>query len=381
MRSGLPLLSFRRVVQRDLASLIQMRAGAFFMSKHRLTLATLVALLATGVLLVAGCGGGTISPDAVAVVGGKKISRADLDAVLTQSKASYKLQTPPQTFPQAGTSEYQALQQRDVAFLVRQEEYEQQAKTYKIVVSEADVDKSITAVEKQYFSGSEKKFEAALKKQGTTLSQYRKTAHVQVLVNKLAAAITKGITVTPAEVKAYYDKNKSSTYTTPEKKTPKSRAMRHILVKTLAEANKLYAQLQSGADFATLEKKHSLDTGTNQQGGILNVSEGQTVKEYESVAFALKTGTLSKPVHSKQYGYFIIKPVADVKPPHVTPAVTKSFDSVSKEITATLLGQKKNDALTAWSKNLTKTYANKVKYATGFAPPAAATTPSTTTTG
>jgi hypothetical protein len=30
-----------------------MRAGAFFMSKHRLTLATLVALLAVGALLVA----------------------------------------------------------------------------------------------------------------------------------------------------------------------------------------------------------------------------------------------------------------------------------------------------------------------------------------
>lgn len=343
------------------------------MSRHRLTLATLVALLAVGALLVAGCGGGsTVSPDAVAVVDGKKISRADLDALLLQTKSTYKGQTPPQTFPQAGTSQYQALQQQAVAYLVRQQEYEQQAKTYKIVVSEADIDKSIADIEKKYFTGDKTKFEAALAKQGTTLSQYRETAKVQLLVSKLATAITKGITVTPAEAKADYDKNKaSSTYTTPE-----SRLMRHILVKDLAKANAIYAQLKAGANFATLEKKNSLDSGTNSQGGTLNVTKGQTVPQYESVAFKLKTGTFSKPVHSKQYGYFIIEPVENLKQAH-----TKSFDEVSKEITATLLGQKKNDALTAWSTKLTKTYADKVKYAVGFAPPATATTPSTTTIG
>src|SRR5712692_4591477 len=103
------------------------------MSKHRLTLATLVALLAVGALLVAGCGGGsTVSPDAVAVGDGKKITRGDLDTLLVQTKAAYKLQTPPQTFPQAGTSQYQALQQQAVAYLVRQEQYGQQAKKYGI---------------------------------------------------------------------------------------------------------------------------------------------------------------------------------------------------------------------------------------------------------
>jgi parvulin-like peptidyl-prolyl isomerase len=370
MRSGLPLLSFRRVVQRDLARLIQMRAGAFFMSKHRLTLATLVALLAAGALLVAGCGGGTISPDAVAVVDGKKISRGDLDMLLLQAKSSYKKQTPPQTFPQAGTSQYQALQQQAVVYLVRQEEFLQQAKTYNIVITDADIDKLTATLVKQTYGGDRKKLEAEIKKQGSTMTEFRQSARSQELQNKLIAAITKGIAVTPADAKAYYDKNKaSSAYTTPE-----SRLMRHILVKDLAKANAIYAQLQAGADFAKLEKKNSLDTGTNQQGGTLNVTKGQTVPEYESVAFKLKTGTISKPVHSKQYGYFIIKPVGDLKQ-----AATKSFDKVSKEITATLLDTKKNEALTAWSKNLVKIYASKVKYATGFAPPAAATTPSTTT--
>jgi parvulin-like peptidyl-prolyl isomerase len=355
------------------------RPTLFPMSKHRLTLATLVALASAGVLLVSGCGSSTLSPSAVAVVNGQTITRAALDALMLQAQGSYKAQS--QTFPQPGTSQYQALQQQAAAYLVRQTEFEQQAKKMGISVTSAEVDKGMADIAKKYFGGDQGKLAAALKKQGTTVAQYRDTERAQLLTSKIVAEVTKGITVTDAEVKAYYDKSKGSApYTTPAVKTPKSRAMRHILVKTLALANKLYAQIQAGADFATLEKKYSLDTGTNSQGGILTVTPGQTVPEYDRVAFSAKTGSLSKPVYSKQYGYFLIKPVGDVKPAHLTPAVTKSFASVQKDIKTTLLGTKKNAALTAWTNALTKTYAGKVKYAVGFAPPATAT-PSTTTTG
>jgi parvulin-like peptidyl-prolyl isomerase len=374
MRSGSPLLSFRRVAQPD--GHLQ---AHFFMSRHRLTLAALIALVSAGVLLTAGCGGSTVPPDAVAIVDGQKITRAGLDELLLQAKGSFKSQG--KAFPQAGTTEYQSLQQQGAVYLVRQAEFEQQAKKLGLSVTSADVDQGMVALAKQYFGGDEKKLADALKKQGTTVAQYRSIERSQLLTGKITASVTKGITVTDAEVKAYYDKNKSSSpYTTPASKTPKSRVMRHILVKTLAEANKLYAQIQAGADFAKLEQKYSLDTATNQQGGTFTATPGATVPEYDKVAFSAKTGSVSKPVHSKQYGYFLIKPVGDVKPPHTTPAVTKTFDEVKKDIKTTLLGTKKNDALTKWSTELTKTYADKIKYAVGFAPPAAATTPSTTTT-
>jgi parvulin-like peptidyl-prolyl isomerase len=339
------------------------------MTRHRLTLATLVALLAVGVLLTAGCGGGsTISPDAVAVVDGTKITRADLNARLIQDKASYVAKQ--QTFPQAGTPEYQSLQQTEAQNLIKIIEVEQEAKRQNISVSDAELAKRTDALIKQCCGGSKVKYAAALKSQlGTTPDAYRSIIRVQALYEKLAASITKDVKVTDAEVKAYYDKNKATAYATPE-----SRSMRHILVKTLAEAKALQAQLSAGADFAALEKKHSLDTGTNQQGGILVVSKGQTVPEYEKVAFTLKTGTVSAPVHSKQYGYFLIKPVGDLKP-----ATTKSFSSVAKDIRANLLQTKQSEVLKAWTDKLNKSYADKIKYALGFAPPAAATTPSTTT--
>jgi parvulin-like peptidyl-prolyl isomerase len=333
----------------------------------------LAALVSVGILVAAGCGSSSVvPPSSVAVVNGEQVTRAAVDTLLAQSKVSRSQQNPPQTFPAAGTSEYQDLQKQAATYLVKQAEYRQQAKDLGISVTSADVDKAITGIVKQYFSGDQKKFVAALKQQGVTLAQYTKDIEPnQLIVTKLTKEITKDVNVSDADVKAYYDKNKgTSAYTTPE-----SRTMRHILVKSKAQADKLYSQLQGGADFAKLEQKYSLDKGTNQQGGTLTITKGSTVPEYEKTAFALKTGTISKPVHSPQYGYFIIKPVSDLKP-----AVTKPLSSVAKSIKTTLLQQKQNAAIAAWVKKTDDYYKGKVKYADGFAPPAVATSTSATTT-
>ena len=42
---------------------------------------------------------------------------------------------------------------------------------------------------------------------------------------------------------------------------------RHILVDTLEEAERIYAQLLAGADFATLAKEYSQDPNTRETGG------------------------------------------------------------------------------------------------------------------
>ena len=65
--------------------------------------------------------------------------------------------------------------------------------------------------------------------------------------------------VTDADVAKYYKTNKSQ-YTTPE-----SRVVRYILVKTKAEATKVYDQLRAGADFAKLAKEKSLDPGSSDR--------------------------------------------------------------------------------------------------------------------
>ncbi|MGH2459670.1 MAG: peptidylprolyl isomerase [Chloroflexota bacterium] len=85
---------------------------------------------------------------------------------------------------------------------------------------------------------------------------------------------------------------------------------RHILVNTEAEAQAIRQQLMNGADFATLAKKDSQDTGTADKGGDLGwFGKGVMDPAFEAAAFSLKVGDISQPVKSS-FGYHIIEVLA-----------------------------------------------------------------------
>jgi len=92
---------------------------------------SLVAVVATGALVVAGCGGkksssstgSDLGSGVVATVAGKPITRASLDQLMKIAELTYKQNK--QAFPKPGTTEYQALQQQAAVSLVNQAEYEQ----------------------------------------------------------------------------------------------------------------------------------------------------------------------------------------------------------------------------------------------------------------
>ncbi|MGM9776897.1 MAG: peptidylprolyl isomerase [Prevotella sp.] len=69
----------------------------------------------------------------------------------------------------------------------------------------------------------------------------------------------------------------------------------------------IYACLQRGEDFADLATRFSQDPGSAKRGGQLPwICTGQTLKEFEDVAFALNKGETSKPFLSP-VGYHIVK--------------------------------------------------------------------------
>jgi foldase protein PrsA len=351
---------------------------------------SLVAVIATAALAAAGCGGGSKSSSStggsdlgvgvVAKVAGKPISRASLDQLMKIAELTYKQNK--QTFPKPGTTEYQALQQQAAVSLVTQEEYEQQAAKIGAAVTDADVTKALNDLVKQRFKGSQAKFDAYLKSTGYSIEQFRLIEHNEVLRTKLTKAITRGVTVTPAEIKAYYDKNKgSSPYT-----IPAQRRVRHILVALNAKgvgvaekgvtdtkvdftkskklADELYAKLQAGASFVTLVEKYSQDPGSKDTGGAYTDVKGTFVKEFEAAAFTLKTHEISKPVKS-QFGYHLIQPLAPARP-----AKTLTLAQATASIRNLLLQQKQQVVLQKWAADVGTKYNGKVKYATGFEPPA-----------
>lgn len=141
----------------------------------------------------------------------------------------------------------------------------------------------------------------------------------------------KDVQVNDEAVRTYYREH-AKTYATPEK-----RRARHILFKVgaedtqetkqakRAEAEKVLAQAQKGADFSLLASKYS-DDATKTKGGDLGFFErGQMVPAFEESVFALKKGEVSGVVETP-FGYHI------VKLEEISPAKTQTFEEASASI-------------------------------------------------
>ena len=88
-------------------------------------------------------------------------------------------------------------------------------------------------------------------------------SEAQILANAYIAEYAKTIKVTDAEVKAVYDEQMAML-------SDKEYKVRHILVKTEAEANTIINQLKQGQRFADLAKTKSLDKESAVNGGSLD---------------------------------------------------------------------------------------------------------------
>jgi peptidyl-prolyl cis-trans isomerase D len=143
------------------------------------------------------------------------------------------------------------------------------------------------------------------------------------------------VTIDPAEIQRAYSANQNA-YRIPERVK-----VRHILIETpkpgpdgkvdqkgiddaRAKAQDVLKQVKATGDWEGLAKKYSGDPGSKDKGGELGwLGRGQTVAEFDKVAFAQNKGQISDPVQSS-FGFHIIqtedkedahlKPLAEVKP-------------------------------------------------------------------
>jgi parvulin-like peptidyl-prolyl isomerase len=333
----------------------------------------LLIAFASLALIAAGCGGtstASLGSDDVAVVGSEQVTKEQFQELMARAKKSYDTQKRP--FPKPGSTEYEQLKGQAVTYLVQQAEVQEQASAEGIDISDEKVDKEIARYKKDFYGGSDARYEAAVKKQGLTDEQAREAIRQQLTSQALFKKVTGSVKASDADIQEYYNTHKSQ-YVQPE-----SRDVRHILVPKKAQADSIYAQLKSGANFAELAKLYSKDPGSAANGGKLTVSKGQTVPEFDKAAFSLKKGELSRPIKT-QYGYHIIQALSAIK------ASTKtSLDKVRASIKQQLEQQKKNDKVTKWLEDTKKDYCDgKIKYQVGYQPnpdPCATLTSSTTAT-
>ena len=325
--------------------------------------------LCSTALLISACGGSSgsdskkVPTTAVAVVGTETVPKTKLDTLLAQVCVQYKAAK--KTCPKPGTAALKQLQQSFVAQLVQQAEFDVAGKQLKVAVKQKDVDSSLQKLELQYAKGDEWQGRPDQVEEGPHGQPHHRGERARQHQGRPPAA---GHLRQADEERhgrrrggrrRYYNKNKK-TYA-----KPASRAIRHILVKDKALADKIYAQLAtSDAQFSALAKKYTIDPGSKKNGGKLgSIQKGQTVPTFDKVAFSIPTGKVSKPVKSS-YGWHVIEATGDT-----VPASQRPLDkALTSQIRTSLLTTKKQSVANKWFTTFQKKIEKTVRYATGFAP-------------
>lgn len=215
-----------------------------------------------------------------AVVAGTSISGADYADAVAQVKKYVAQQmqqqpgAPPPSERQIRSAALNGLIDRAVIRLY--------ARRHGITVTQAVVQSRFDQYQAQ--NGGPITFTNTLKNYGYTVASFK----AQLADSLLRAKIEQRVAPMPATVEEV--------------------AARHILVKTKALADKLYAELKRNPkQFAALARKYSTDTQSAQAGGELGTfARGAMVAEFERAAFSQPVGVIGKPVKSA-YGYHIIQ--------------------------------------------------------------------------
>ncbi|MBR9867242.1 MAG: peptidylprolyl isomerase [Oceanospirillales bacterium] len=129
-----------------------------------------------------------------------------------------------------------------------------------------------------------------------------------LLINK--ADLLKEVTLDDAELQSQFEQLKAAF------KSEEQRVVSHIMIEVsdsvdddaaLAKAQDLEKRLAAGEDFAELAKAESDDPGSAPAGGDLGVyQQGMLDGPFEQAVFALTAGEVSEPVRTA-FGYHIIK--------------------------------------------------------------------------
>lgn len=275
----------------------------------------LVVLLA-GLLTTAACGSdSSASADVVARVNGKDITAAQLDKqIQVQLQGAEQPPSP---------EELQDLKLQVLSRMVNDQILLEQAAAGSLSASDAEVDLKFTEFKSQY---SEEELQELLKKQKVTVddirAELRKSITIEKLVNK---EITSKISVSDAEIKAFYEKNKEGF------NLPESFHIAHILVTPVADpelqnakkddakspeearqkALLLLKEVQSGRDFATVAKESSEDPSSSPAGGDLQFQPLQAIENIDprlsQAVQRMRVGETFPQVLETRFGYHILK--------------------------------------------------------------------------
>lgn len=257
------------------------------------------------IFVVLFCAVATASESIVAHVGSAPITEKELEAAIDIY------------LPKGGFHGAVSKEKRDeyrkpaLDWLIEKELLYQEAKRRELKTTAAEINAVIKFNEDRF--GSRKAFLDALKAEGKTMAQFKKSIERETLISKLADAeiIAKAV-YSEEELKEHYEKNISKF------KRPDSVHIWHILISTAPEmsdeergkkkalAHEVLAKIRAGEDFSSAADKYSEDAYRVKGGDMGYIHRGRLVAEVEEAAFSLKEGQVSNVIESI-FGFHIIK--------------------------------------------------------------------------
>jgi hypothetical protein len=226
----------------------------------------------------------TPEPPLAARVNGQAIYLADYERELGRYEMSLAAQG---IDPGSPEGQENLAQHRDwiLNVMIEQVLTEQAAAAEGVFVSDEEVDAYVQEIIDE--SGGLEAYRDKLAVVGDTEENAWREVRVEMIGGRMAARIIEGVPTTAEHVHA-----------------------RHILVDTMEEAERILAQLQASADFATLAQAYSQDTSTRDNGGDLGFFPRGILlaPEVERAAFDLQPGQFSGVVTSV-LGYHIVQVV------------------------------------------------------------------------
>jgi len=196
-----------------------------------------------------------------------------------------------------------------LGMLVRNKLMLAKAEIDSVVVLDAEVDLNTSNRMDMILSQSGRTADELEALYGKTLEQVRMELREQIreqmIVSKMEDEMTKGIVVTPSEVKRFFAKIPKDSLPYFSASVQVAQIVRIAEVseeqknRTIAELMDVRNKILGGEDFATVAKKYSDDPSVLSNGGEMGWSaRGRMVPEYEAMAFRLKPKELSMPFES-----------------------------------------------------------------------------------
>lgn len=198
----------------------------------------------------------------------------------------------------------------------------------KLMVAKAEID-SVIVTEAEVMLQADNRFNMVLQQIGgdenTLLQVYGKTAEQlkneiydvmkeQLTVQRMREKITQGLTVSPAEVRSFFQSIPQDSLPFFSAEVTVGQIVKKPEVNPQVKEN-IYNQLKQfkedilagRADFADLARRYSEDPGSGAQGGDLGFfRRGELAPEYEATALSLRQGEISDPVET-QFGFHMIQ--------------------------------------------------------------------------